>query len=175
MKYTYYTKNQIKYLFVMICPYCKSTNITLADGEYVCRDCGTVLGPEMLPPRLRQVPVPVHKGKIVLTILEKEDKTTIKKRYSELVEHYVAKIAAALARKDLEMVALEIFRNLDKRVYQGKTPKAIAAALVYLAAERAGIHIYKQTIARILGISKFTIRDTVTRLRGHVASINTSS
>lgn len=42
----------------LICPHCQSTNI-VADGEYVCRDCGTVLGPVPMPPVLKQTPVPV--------------------------------------------------------------------------------------------------------------------
>ncbi|WP_167827581.1 TFIIB-type zinc ribbon-containing protein [Pyrobaculum islandicum] len=28
----------------MICPYCSSGKIVLQSGEYVCRECGTVVG-----------------------------------------------------------------------------------------------------------------------------------
>jgi transcription initiation factor TFIIIB Brf1 subunit/transcription initiation factor TFIIB len=51
---------------------------------------------------------------------------------------------------------------------RGKNPRVIAAALAYLAAEKLGFHIHKQQIAVILNISKFSIRDTVTKLRRYV-------
>ncbi|AAL63960.1 TFIIB-type zinc ribbon-containing protein [Pyrobaculum aerophilum] len=155
----------------MKCPYCQSMNITLADGEYVCRDCGTVLGPEVVPPRPRQVlPVPVR-HKLIMLALEQENKKSIKKKYSEMVKMYTGKVAEALGVPEVTVVALQIFQRLDKRIYQGKSPRVIAAAVAYLAAERLGIYIHKQVIAKILGVSKFSIRDTASRLRKYVPNI----
>jgi transcription initiation factor TFIIIB Brf1 subunit/transcription initiation factor TFIIB len=152
----------------MICPYCKSDKISLNEnGEYVCTECGTVLGFELMPPRVK-FEAPLRRESRLLMYLEKETKETVKKRYSELVRFYLAKVARELGRPELEQVAWSMFTTFDKRVYQGKNPRVIAAALVYLAAEKSGSHIYKQQIAVILNISKFTIRDTVTKLRRHV-------
>ena len=152
----------------MICPYCKSDKISLNENsEYVCTECGTVLGFELMPPRIK-FEAPLRRESRLLVYLEKETKKTVKKRYSELVRFYLAKIARELGRLELEQVAWATFTALDKRVYQGKNPRVIAAALAYLAAEKLGFHIHKQQIAVILSISKFSIRDTVTKLRRYV-------
>lgn len=155
----------------MNCPYCKSGNIVLVDGEYVCKDCGSVIGPEVVPPRVKQVIALIPKRRTVLVLLEKETKESVKRRYSDVVEFYVARIADELGRKDVGVVAMEIFKRIDKRVYQGKSPRVIAAAISYLAAEQLGFYVHKQTIAKILGISKFSIRDTASRLRRYVPRI----
>ena len=64
--------------------------------------------------------------------------------------------------------ALEIFKRLDKRVYQGKAPRVVAAALAYLAAERLGLYVRTQAIAKILNVSKYSVRDTAWRLRRYM-------
>ncbi|MGB9703959.1 MAG: TFIIB-type zinc ribbon-containing protein [Pyrobaculum sp.] len=155
----------------MNCPYCKSENIVLVDGEYVCKDCGSVIGPEVVPPRVKQISVATLKRRVVLILLEKETKEGVKKRYGEVVEFYITKIASELGREDVGKVAMEMFRKLDKRIYQGKSPRVIAAALSYLAAEQIGFYVHKQVIAKILGVSKFSIRDTASRLRRYVPRI----
>jgi transcription initiation factor TFIIIB Brf1 subunit/transcription initiation factor TFIIB len=152
----------------MICPYCKSDKIILNEnGEYVCTDCGTVVGYELVLPRVK-LEMPLRRESRLLVFLQRETKETVKRKYSELVRFYVAKTARELGRPDLEHVALSTFQGLDKRVYQGKNPRVLAAALVYMAAEKTGYHIHKQQIALLLNISKFSIRDTVTKLRRHV-------
>lgn len=155
----------------MKCPYCQSENIVLTDGEYVCRDCGTVLGPELMPPKPKQVLPIAVRHKLVLLVLEQESKRSIKKKYGEIVRLYIGKVAEALGRPEVATVAMEIFQRLDKRVYQGKSPRVIAAAVTYLAAERLGLYIHKQVIAKILNVSKFSIRDTVSRLRRYVQCV----
>lgn len=40
--------------------------------------------------------------------------------------------------------------------------------MAYLAAERLKLYVHKQTIAEILKVSKFTIKDTAWRLRRHL-------
>ena len=80
---------------------------------------------------------------------------------------YLDKIAKALGA-EVAVTALEIFKRLDKRVYQGRSPRVVAAALAYIAAERLGIYAQKRVIAEILNVSKFSIRDTATHPRRYV-------
>ena len=84
-----------------------------------------------------------------------------------MLKEHLDKIAKALG-DEVATVALEIFQRLDKRVYQSKSPRVVAATLAYLAAERLGIYVRKSTIAAILGVSKLSIRDTATCLRRYV-------
>ena len=151
------------------CPYCRSANVVVADGEYVCRDCGTVLGPVLLPPVPEQPPPALLRHtaaryRLVMLALEREDKRSVRRRYGEVVKMHLGKIAEALGA-EVAVTALEIFNHLDKRVYQGRSPRVVAATLAYIAADMLGIYVHKQTIAEILNVSKFSIRDTATRLR----------
>ena len=47
--------------------------------------------------------------------LEREDKKSVRRRYSEIVKMHLGKIAEALG-VEVAVTALEIFRGLDKRV-----------------------------------------------------------
>ena len=147
------------------CPYCQSTNV-VAVGEYVCRDCGTVIGPVLVPPRQPPSPPLRHAAARyrLIMALGREDKRSAKRRYSEIVKMHLDKIAEALGA-EVAVTALEIFKRLDKRVYQGRSPRVVAAALAYIAAERLGLYVHKRVIAKILNVSKFSIRDTATCLR----------
>jgi transposase-like protein len=99
----------------MICPYCKSDKISLNENsEYVCTECGTVLGFELMPPRIK-FEAPLRRESRLLVYLEKETKKTVKKRYSELVRFYLAKVARELSCLELEQVAWATFTALDKR------------------------------------------------------------
>ncbi|AFA38613.1 Transcription initiation factor TFIIIB, Brf1 subunit/Transcription initiation factor TFIIB [Pyrobaculum oguniense TE7] len=148
------------------CPYCHSANVA-ADGEYVCRDCGTVIGPVFMPPVLKEAPRPTPRYRLIMAALEREGRRSVRRRYSEIVEMYLNKVSKALGA-EVAVTALEMFRRLDKRVYQSRSPRVVAATLTYLAAERLGIYVHKQTIAEILKVSKFTIKDTAWRLRRHL-------
>ncbi|MEM1597710.1 MAG: transcription initiation factor IIB family protein [Pyrobaculum sp.] len=150
----------------MICTYCKSDKVRLVDGTYVCTECGTVLGYEMMPPIFKDVPL--RKTSTLVILLNKEDKKTIKRKYSEIVEYYITKICEGLGMPELREDAVRLFKNLDRRIYQGKNPKVLAASIVYIAADRQQIYIHKSNIAEILKISKYSIRDTVLKLRKHV-------
>lgn len=151
----------------MICPYCSSDKIVLRDGEYVCTECGTVVGYEVVPPRVK-LATPVIKSRRIIALLEEEDKQTVKMKYSDMVKFYISKIARELGVAGIEQEAMRLFSALDKRAYQGKSPRAVAAAVVYLATERARYHVHKRDIAALVNISKFTVRDTVSRLRRYV-------
>ena len=67
------------------CPYCQSANVA-AVGEYVCRDCGTVLGPVLLPPVPENTPPALLRHtaaryRLVMLALEREDKKSVKRKY----------------------------------------------------------------------------------------------
>ncbi|MEM1888752.1 MAG: transcription initiation factor IIB family protein [Pyrobaculum sp.] len=153
----------------MICTYCKSDKIVLVEGEYVCTECGTVVGYELMPPVVKHI-ISIRRENRIFIKLEKEKREIIKKKYSEIVKFYIEKICSVVGGESVRTKACDLFKNLDKRVYQGKNPRVLAASLVYLAAESLGMHIPKQSIAKVLSISKFTIRDTVSRLRKHVST-----
>ena len=163
----------------MECPYCKSDKvITNNNGEYVCADCGTVLGFTLMPPRLAlgelRAPLrmghPLGMGRYIEKDIENR-KFVFKKRYGELVQSYLAKTAKKLGRPELEQAAWSLFIKIDKRVYQSKNPRAVVAALMYIAAEKRGLNIPKSQIAVILNISKFTVRDMVRRLRRYTYAV----
>ncbi|ABP51202.1 transcription initiation factor TFIIIB [Pyrobaculum arsenaticum] len=147
------------------CPHCQSANAA-ADGEYVCRECGTVIGPVLVPPVTKEAPRPPPRYRLIMTALERESRRSVR-RYSEVVKMHLGKVAKALGA-EVAAVALDIFKRLDKRVYQGRSPRVVAATLAYLAAERLGIYVHKRVIAEILKVSKFTIKDTVWRLRRYL-------
>ena len=86
----------------------------VAVGEYVCRECGTVVGPVFMPPLLKEAPRPPPKYRLIMAALEREGKSV--RRYSELVKMHLNKVAKALGDK-VAVTALEMFRRLDKRVY----------------------------------------------------------
>ena len=148
------------------CPYCQSANVA-ADGEYVCRDCGTVIGPVLAPPLLKEAPPPPQKYRLIMAALEQVDKKSVRRRYSEVVKMHLDKVAKALGA-EVAVAALETFKRLDKRVYQSRSPRVVAATLAYLAAERLGIYVHKSVVAEILKVSKFTIKDTAWRLRQYL-------
>jgi len=170
---------------VMGCPYCKSDRIVVNDnGEYVCADCGTVLGFTLMPPRLApgELRAPLRMGnplgidplgidRRIEKDIESGGKFVFKKRYGELVRLYLAKAAKKLGRPELERAAWSLFIKIDKRVYQSKNPRAVAAALVYMAAEERGLNIPKSQIAVILNVSKFTVRDMVRRLKRYTYAV----
>jgi len=160
----------------MECPYCKSNRVIVNDnGEYVCADCGTVLGFMLMPPRA-EFRAPLRMGHLgmgrrVEKDIEDSGKFIFKKKYGELVRLHLAKAAKKLDCPGLDQEALSIFSRIDKRVYQSKNPRAIAAALVYIAAEKRGLNISKPQIAMALNISKFTVRDMVRRLRRYTQHV----
>lgn len=160
----------------MGCPYCKSNRVIVNDcGEYVCADCGTVLGFMLMPPRAEfRVPLrmghPLGMGRRVEKDIE-DRKFVFKKKYGELVRLHLAKVARELGRPELERAAWSLFIKIDKRFYQSKNPRAIAAALVYITAEKRGLNVSKPQIAVALNISKFTVRDMVRRLRRYTQHV----
>ena len=120
------------------CPYCRSTDIVV-DGEYVCRECGTVLGPVYLPPIVElapakqtsasrkpasPVPAPLRRAfewyREYVATLEQEGRRRVKRRYLDMVREHLDKVAVVFGGK-VATVALELFKRLDKRAYQAKS------------------------------------------------------
>lgn len=82
----------------------------------MCRECGTVIGPVLMPPVLKEAPPPTPRYRLVVLALEREGRRSVRRRYSEIVEMHLGKVAVALGA-EVAAVALEMFRRLDKRVY----------------------------------------------------------
>lgn len=154
----------------MQCQYCQSERIVLIWGEYVCTNCGTVLGYEMLPPISKNSPLVKRERKIILE-LKRETPRSVKKKYSELVLTYIRQISEKLGNLELENDAIALFYRLSRRIWRGKNPRVVAASLVYIAAERKQLYIHKNNVAEIVNVSKFTVRDTVSKLRKHVSIV----
>lgn len=155
----------------MRCTYCKSEKITLSNGEYVCTSCGTVLGPELVAPIVVVNLQPSRKSRQIVIKLAEEKRETVRIRYGELVRYYIGKAALSFPQsQEVEKIAIALFEKVDKLKIQGKSPRVVAAALVYLALEKLGQDIPKQKIGDILKVSKYTIRDTIPKLRKYVAS-----
>ncbi|AFA38846.1 hypothetical protein Pogu_0819 [Pyrobaculum oguniense TE7] len=90
-------------------PHCHSANV-VAVGEYVCRDCGTVIGPVLMPPATKEASPPPPKYRLIMAALEREGKS-VRRRYSEIVEMYLGKAVEALG-SEVAAVALEMFKRL---------------------------------------------------------------
>ena len=83
----------------LTCPHCRSANVA-AVGEYVCRDCGTALGPVLMPPR-QPPPTPLRHAPAryrLITALGREDKKSVGRRYSEIVKMHLGRVAEVFGR-----------------------------------------------------------------------------
>ncbi len=135
------------------CPFCGSRDVVEDNGEYVCRSCGSVLGfavyVEPARPPARRVVVELPAKRYTL--------------YRNAVLVYLRRLESALRANALSK-AVELFEKLDKRVYQGRSPRTIAAALYYLAVGDPGV-VRRSDVAAVLGINKYTVRDMAMKLR----------
>ncbi|MEM0463633.1 hypothetical protein [Pyrobaculum sp.] len=82
-----------------------------ADGEYACRECGMVIGPVLMPPVTKEAPRPPPKYRLIMAALEREGRRSVRRRYSEIVEMHLDKVARALGA-EVAAVALEMFKRL---------------------------------------------------------------
>jgi len=140
----------------MRCWYCGSEKVALVDGEYVCTECGTVLGYEVRPPKWAER---------ALRALERETRATLRVKYSAIVEHYIYTVCRRLGEPELAEGALALFRSLPKTAWQGKSPRTVAAAVVYLAAGR----YTKRAVAEAAKVSPLSVRDVALKLKKHLA------
>jgi transcription initiation factor TFIIIB Brf1 subunit/transcription initiation factor TFIIB len=134
------------------CRYCGSRDIVVDGGEYICRSCGSVLGfavyVESAQPPARRVVVKLPVKRYTL--------------YRNAVLVYLQRLESALRAGALER-AVELFNRLDRRVYQGRRPKTVAAALYYLAGDPRIVK--RSDVAAVLSINERTVRDMTERLR----------
>jgi len=137
------------------CWYCGSERVVLVDGEYVCTECGTVLGYEVKPPRWAER---------ALRALERETKTALRAKYSLIVEHYIYVVCRRLGEPGLAEKALRLFRSLPRTAWQGKSPRTVAAAVVYLTAGR----YTKLAVADAAKVSPHSVRDVVGELKKYL-------
>ncbi|MGC8582864.1 MAG: TFIIB-type zinc ribbon-containing protein [Thermoproteus sp.] len=154
----------------MICPYCRSPRIVVSNGEYVCAECGSVVGPVLYVPRQNvQTPYVIRKISLKFLLYRLNKETIIysnKIKYKEKIKQYIE-----LLVKDLEAPiyvldsSIKILESIDKRKIQGKNPRVIAATIFYLVSNRYGLSYDKENIAKRLNISKLSIRDTAVYLR----------
>jgi transcription initiation factor TFIIIB Brf1 subunit/transcription initiation factor TFIIB len=157
----------------MRCPYCDSDDIIDVDGEYVCRSCGSVIGPVLYAPRLKIEDVrPLLRrtaASILLASLNDEAKG-LGPRVSveERIRRYIEEVAEALGISEAAKRALELYGAIGKRRVQGKNPRVVAGALLYIAVNEYKLSIDKAAIANRLGVSKLSIRDTATHLKKYV-------
>jgi len=154
------------------------------DGEYVCVECGTVVGPVYMWPirrvdeRLAEKAAELSKGlRVVLVkrgapLREWLELSSVRERLrqgwranwvppSKRVEYYIEATAAkfGLSRAAVEE-ALALYRMLERRALVGKSPRVVAAAVIY-AATCTPAH----AAAEALGVSPITVKQTVRKLK----------
>lgn len=152
----------------MRCNYCGSAKVVNDNGEWVCSECGTVLGYELVAYVSPNAVIIAKKSHYnILKNLEDKNKINIKKLYKELVEKYLKILDAEFGTSYTE-TALRLIDRISKAAYQGKTPRVVAATLYYLVADMRGTHIDKSRIAGVVKISKHSIRDTASRIKKYV-------
>jgi len=153
------------------------------DGEYVCVDCGTVLGPVYMWPirvndqRLVEKAAELSKGLRAVLVkrgvplrewLELGGAGERQRRRlaawippSKRVEYYIEVVAAklGLSRSTVEE-ALALYRGLERRALAGKSPRVVAAAMIYAATCTPA-----RVAAEALGVSPISVKETVRKLR----------
>jgi len=155
------------------------------EGEYVCAQCGTVIGPVYMWPisRVDERPaekaaelskglraalvkrgVPLHEWLELGGVREWVEQRRRLAAWippSKRVEYYIETTAAKLG---LERAAVEealaLYRGLERRALVGKSPRVVAAAVIYAATCTPA-----RAAAEALGESSISVKDTVRRLK----------
>ena len=110
------------------CPYCQSTNVVVADGEYVCRDCGTVLGPVVAP--TFNIVVPTVR---LYSIMVDRERKESNKRHVETGRWLKYRLLKTELRKMERQVATEIEKRrrqavaAKKKTHTEKVAEALSA------------------------------------------------
>lgn len=159
----------------MRCSYCGSDDIIISSGEYVCRKCGSVLGPVLYVPRIKYIQLERNKDIASKILLIQLNQKVIEKKYSysEKILMYIKVLCRELdLPEEVFRSSIQVLKDINKVKIQGKNPKVIAATIVYLISNKFKLNINKEQIARRLGISKLTIRDTATQLRKLCKELN---
>jgi len=170
----------------MGCPVCGSRAVVSPEGEYVCVECGTVLGPVYMWPirrvndqRLAEKAAELSKGLRAVLVkrgvplrewlelggvrewVEQRRRLAAWIPPSKRVEYYIEAAAAklGLGRAALEG-ALALYRGVERRALVGKSPRVVAAAVIYAATCTSA-----RAAAEALGVSPISVKDTVRRLK----------
>jgi len=154
------------------------------DGEYVCAECGTVLGPVYMWP-IRRVDERLAEKAALSTF---DSSAVLVKRGiplrkwlelggargrlrqvwradwvppSKRVEYYIEATAArlGLSRATVEE-ALALYRGLERKALVGKSPRVVAAAVIYAATCTPA-----RAAAEALGVSPTSVKETVRKLK----------
>jgi len=172
-------------LCAMTCPTCGNKAVVISpEGEYVCAQCGTVLGPVYVWPvrrvdeRLAEKAAELSRGlravlvKRGIPLREWLELGGARERLrqgwradwvppSKRVEYYVE---VAVARLGLGRAAVEealaLYRRLERRALTGKSPRVVAAAVIYAATCTPA-----RAAAEALGVSPISVKDTVRKLK----------
>ncbi|ABO07864.1 transcription initiation factor IIB family protein [Pyrobaculum calidifontis] len=169
----------------MACPVCGGRAVVVSpDGEYVCVQCGTVIGPVYMWPirrvdeRLAEKAAELSKGLRLALVkrgvplrewlelegarawLEQKRRLTAWIPPSKRVEYYIEAAAAklGLGRAALEE-ALALYRRLDRRALVGKSPRVVAAVIYTATCTPA------RAAAEALGVSPISVKATVRKLK----------
>lgn len=152
----------------MRCDYCGSGRVISDRGEFVCIDCGTVLGYEvMASPSYDTLKIYRKIENKILIKLDNIDKNNVKILYRDLLLKYLDMLDKEF-KTNYKNDALKLIEKIKKSVYQSKTPKIMAATLYYIVADMHGNFIDKSKIAGVLKISKHSIRDTMCKIKKYV-------
>jgi len=167
----------------MACPTCGSKAVVVSpNGEYVCAECGTVLGPVYMWPihgkdqRLAEKAAELSKGLRVVLVkrgvplsewLELGGAGEWPRRVadwvppSKRVEYYIEATSAKLGlSKATVEEALVLYRRLERRALVGKSPRVVAAAVIYAATCTPA-----RAAAKALGVSPISVKEAVRRLK----------
>jgi len=172
-------------LCVMGCPVCGNKAVVVSpEGEYVCVQCGTVLGPVYMWPiryideRLAEKAAELSKGlRAVLVKRGVPLREWLELGYagekrrqrwradwvppSKRVEYYIEFTATKLGlSKATVEEALALYRGVERRALAGKSPRVVAAAVIYAATCTPA-----RAAAEALGVSPISVKETARRLK----------
>jgi len=137
------------------CWFCGSERVVVADGQYVCSNCGTVLGVVYVAPRVAaELRRRAEEGPRRQEPPRREKRPL---RFSDVIESLIGTFATRLAREPreaeaLRREALRLFRSLPRTAWQGKSPRTVAAAVLYMVSGRTVGEVERAT-----GVAKSAI------------------
>lgn len=130
-----------------------------------------MVGPVLYAP-LQKAQIDVRIKRISLKILlfklneETIKDANIKINLKEKIKKYIEELHKDLGAPGYVLAeAIAVLDLINKRRIQGKNPRVVAATIFYLIANKHGLSYDKDLVAKRLGISKLSIRDTATYLR----------
>jgi len=144
------------------CWFCGSAAVVVANGQYVCSSCGTVLGVVYYVPNVAAELRRRAEERPRRSEQPKREKRTL--HFSDVIESLIGTFAIRLAREPreaeaLRREALRLFRSLPRTAWQGKSPRTVAAAVLYMVSGRTVGEVERAT-----GVAKSAISTAVKAL-----------